>query len=205
MIDSVIFDMDGVLVDTERFYFNRRMAFFKEIKEEPATYNLLDCLGKTERGIWQTLVSEKEKRERLKQQYLVYRKKHPVYYPKVLRKEAPSVIKKLKEKQLKLAVASSSPLQEINTMLQACGLFQYFDCVMSGDSVRESKPHPEIYQRTQALLGTKYPLAIEDSPVGILAAKRAGLYTLALTQLFTIDQSQADEKIQSLEEILAKV
>ena len=56
MFDSVIFDMDGVLVDTERFYFERRMAFFEEIKEEPTTSDLLDCLGKTEQGIWNTLI-----------------------------------------------------------------------------------------------------------------------------------------------------
>ncbi len=56
---GMIFDMDGVLIDSENFYFDRRMQFFKEKNILPGSTNKLDFVGLTENGIWEVLVSEK--------------------------------------------------------------------------------------------------------------------------------------------------
>ena len=66
---GMIFDMDGVLIDSENFYFDRRMQFFKEKNILPGSTNKLDFVGLTENGIWEVLVSEKDQRANLKKDY----------------------------------------------------------------------------------------------------------------------------------------
>lgn len=201
MFDSVIFDMDGVLVDTEVFYFKRRMAFFEEIGVKPAVTGINDCLGKTEEGIWTMLVRDEAQRKELRNQYMDYRKAHPIDYPTVLQPGVKPLLQEIRHRERKLAIASSSPLKEIQKMLEECVLASYFDVIVSGAELKESKPNPMIYEKTKAALGTKRPVAVEDSVVGITAAKRAGLFTFALEQPFEVDQTQADQKIESLWEI----
>ncbi|HFC9130009.1 TPA: HAD family hydrolase, partial [Enterococcus faecium] len=86
--------------------------------------------------------------------------------------------------KIKVALASSSPKKEINEMLMQNTLMSYFDFIISGEDLSKSKPHPEIYQIAIAALDCDHYIAVEDSPVGIQAAKSAGLYTLALKQDF---------------------
>ncbi|CUU50899.1 HAD hydrolase-like protein [Clostridium beijerinckii] len=76
MKKAVIFDMDGVLVYTEQYYFNRRMKFFDELGIEPLTRKIKDFIGLSSDMIWEMLIpEEKEKRERLEKEYLKYSKK----------------------------------------------------------------------------------------------------------------------------------
>lgn len=103
--------------------------------------------------------------------------------------------------QIKLALASSSPLAEIQTMLAQCQIQTYFDFVISGEELKQSKPHPEIYLKAKQALATDSYLAVEDSTIGIQSAQAADIYTVALKQPFRIDQTQADEQIYHLNEL----
>lgn len=198
---GVIFDMDGVLIDSESFYFDRRMQFFKEKNIVPGSTNKLDFVGLTENGIWEVLVAEKETRAELKKEYHDYRKNHPIDFKKALRKSVKEVLDYLKKEKTKIALASSSPQSEINEMLTHNNLTPYFDFVISGEELTKSKPHPEIYQIAMDALGYENCMAVEDSPVGIASAKAAGLYTIALKQELSLDQTQADIVIEELTDI----
>lgn len=203
MTTGVIFDMDGVLVESEQFYYRRRLTFFKEKSLTPGSDRLTDHVGKTDQGIWEMLIPEDPiLRTQLHQEYRNYRENHPINYPEALRSEVREILETLKQKNIPIGLASSSARKEIEAMLTATGLKDYFDFVISGEELAESKPHPQIYLIAAANLGCDHYIAVEDSPLGIQAAKAANLYTAALAQEYPLDQSEADIVINDLRELL---
>jgi HAD superfamily hydrolase (TIGR01509 family) len=205
----VIFDMDGVLVYTEDFYFKRRMNFFDELKIEPATRKIQDFIGPSSDMIWEMLIPKDEKkRELLKEKYLKYSKEHKVNFPEVLNPSTKEVFCKLKEKNIKIAIASSSGKQDILRMIKECEIDNYIDFMISGEECEKSKPDPEAYIKTVKALDLSpiEVLVVEDSTLGIRAAKLAGLLVGALVPKdYYIDQSEADFKINDLIELVEKI
>ncbi|MCC5466910.1 HAD family hydrolase [Pelosinus baikalensis] len=209
MKQAVIFDMDGVLVDTENFYFKRRMKFFDELKIEPASRKIQDFVGLTNEMIWERLIpNDEKKRKILREKYVDYSKEHEVCFSEVLNTSVKEVFRKLKDKNIKIAIASSSEKKDILRMIKECELNNYIDFVISGEECAESKPNPEIYIKAVKaldLLETE-ALAVEDSVLGIRAAKLAGLTVGALVQKdYYIDQSEADYKMNDLIQLIAQI
>ncbi|GMA44071.1 hypothetical protein GCM10025853_15280 [Tetragenococcus halophilus subsp. halophilus DSM 20339] len=97
MYNSVIFDMDGVLIDSERFYFDRRMKYFDSIQMEPASRDIEDYVGSTEEDTWQKLVQDEQLRKELRREYVLFRQENPIDLQQALRTEAPRVIQELKK------------------------------------------------------------------------------------------------------------
>jgi HAD superfamily hydrolase (TIGR01509 family) len=106
---------------------------------------------------------------------------------------------------LKVSVASSSPRSWVAGHLERLGLIAHFDCLRCGDEVEVVKPDPALYQTALDLLGVspEEAIAFEDSPNGILAAKRAGLFCVAVPNGVTgqLDVSHADLRLGSLAEL----
>lgn len=203
MKKAVIFDMDGVLIDSEPFYFQRRMDFFKEKGIRPGSNKFEDYVGNSEKQTWEMLVPGNEaKQKELHQEYLKYKQRHGIDFTKALRSSVPHVLNMLGEKGVSIGLASSSPRNEINKMLTDCQLEKYFSFTISGEEVKESKPNPEIYLISREALNCEECLAVEDSTQGIASAKTAGIYTVALKQTFSMDQHAADIIIDKLEELL---
>ena len=203
MSKRVIFDMDGVLEESEQFYIHRRIQFFEEKGIVPGSADLLDHVGKTDQGIWEMLIpKDRQLRNSLHEEYKAYRDNHPIDYSQALRPEVPQVLATLKKQGIKIGLASSSARKEINHMLEETGLASFFDYVISGEELMESKPNPEIYLKAAAELGCEEYLAVEDSVLGIRAGKAANLYTVALKQNYPVDQSEADVVITDLREII---
>lgn len=200
---AVIFDMDGVLIDSELFYFERRMDYFKLKGIQPGSNKFEDYVGNSEKQTWEMLVPNDEiKRNQLQLEYIHYKKQNRIDFSKALRDSVPNVLEELTEAGFSLGLASSSPRSEINQMLSDCKLNIYFSYTISGEEVKESKPNPEIYLISREALKCDDCLAVEDSTLGIAAAKAAGIYTVALKQDFMMDQNAADIIIEDLKEIM---
>lgn len=201
MFNSIIFDMDGVLIDSETFYFERRMKYFDDHHIEPASRNIMDYIGKTDQGTWEALVPDEKLRAEIKMDYDRQRDDSNIDFTLMLKEDTQEVLYQLKQVNRSIAIASSSPKSNIERMIQQCDLTAYVDYLISGEELKHSKPHPEIYQiSAQKLGGTS--LAVEDSPIGISSAKAAGLYTVALKQDYEVNQKQADVQIDSLLDLL---
>ena len=122
MIKAVLFDMDGVLVDTEWFYNRRRVAFMEEkgfhFDEIP------DLSGSNEPAIWKALVPDDvELRERLRVEYKqVYSPVHPVPYAELLNEQTEPVMRELHDRGVNCAIASSSYRELIDELVEIAGI-----------------------------------------------------------------------------------
>ncbi|MGT2845087.1 HAD family hydrolase [Streptococcus hongkongensis] len=212
MISAIVFDMDGVIVDTEYLDFQLQSDYILSISNNPTPLTKEDFSSLVGR-------SGVDLHRRINQlacttlgpedfnaifQQIDRQKYHPETISPIFRKEMVQILDWAKSQGIKLAVASSSPLTAILTVLDTCKIRHYFDMVTSGESFKESKPNPEIYLHTLRSLSVNAneALAIEDSPSGIAAAKAAGMRVLAYKEeRMLIDQSGADVILDGMSEI----
>lgn len=208
MYRGIIFDMDGVLADTESYYTNRRDEYLRLMGYQRQENT--DFTGSNEKALWETMVpNDPELRQELLMGYRAYRKLHPIPFRELLDPQAAALFRTLKERGLKIGIASSSDPKAIAALVQAAGVEALVDSQISGDQCKAHKPDPEIYFRSLKALGLTAgeALAVEDSPTGILSAKRAGLTVLALRPRHDepLDQSAADTVISQLMDVVSYI
>lgn len=203
MLQAIIFDMDGVIVDTEYTEFMLQKEFIEKLKQHSRPITLeqqSETVGKSLNDIPEIikkLSGTSLSLQQIRQQYRDFF--HQVFsqvdFVSIFRQEIKHIIHFAKQNNIKLAVASSSPLTHIENILSTCGIKKDFDLIVSGEMFSASKPNPEIYQYTLNTLqvSAQNAIAIEDSYYGILAAKKAGLTVIAYEEKrMIVDQSQAD-------------
>ncbi|HIY57744.1 MAG TPA: HAD family phosphatase [Candidatus Tetragenococcus pullicola] len=210
MKQAVIFDVDGVIVFSERAYQKRRRRFFEQegIVIDQKTNDLF--VGSNAKDMLNYLVPDDDnKRSRLTQAYMDFQKTDTsIDYKKIFNPDIPETLEKLAKKGIRLAIASSGPLTHIEMILETNQIRDYFEQIISGEMFEHSKPNPEIYHHSVTKLGIspKECLVIEDSKIGIEAAVRADLEVAALkSHQFKIDQSEATYQIDSTKDILKLV
>src|SRR5690606_29822710 len=111
-----------------------------------------------------------------------------------------------REHDFKIGLASSSPFRMIEELITHFGLTDYFDCIVSADSVAFGKPHPGVflYAAQQLNAAPHQCLVLEDSMNGVIAAKSARMNVIAIPDTLHFDDprfSLADIKLRSLEEL----
>lgn len=205
---AIIFDMDGVLFDTERFYYERRETYLADqgisIDHLPPAY----FIGGNMKQVWENILGESYDDfdvPRLQAGYLAHKKKNPLPYSDLVFPQVHAVLQGLKEKGYPLGLASSSVKKDIDRALEELEIRSYFDVVLSGEEFQESKPNPEIYQAACKALQVdpKQTLIIEDSEKGIRAGARAGAEVWAIRDYrFGLDQSRAGRTIDHLGQII---
>lgn len=209
---GIIFDMDGVLVDSEEFYYQRRKAFLKEYDLSIEQIPIRLLIGADMRSLWKLIleanVTTTYDATFLNEKYLQYKIEHPIDYTDLINPDAKRVLQFLKRKGYKIGLASSSMMDEIQEVLKVAQLTSYFDVVVSGSQFKQSKPAPEIYEYTAQELAVelKQCLAIEDSEKGIQSAHDAGVTVWALKDTrFGMNQQLADSQLDTLSDLCKKL
>ena len=204
----VIFDMDGVIVDTEPEYRRRTKSFFEsmgyQISEE--LYDL--TCGSNLKHTYE-LFRKRVKEFDMEYEEYVEKRKHYGNYEaidpgKYVDEHIYPLLDWLKRRKIHIALASSSPRESIERYLTLLKIREYFELVVSGAEFKNSKPDPEIYCYTIGKLQASASdcLVIEDSVYGISAAKQAGAVVVAKKDgRFGQDQSGADYMIDDLLQI----
>ncbi len=196
MLKGVIFDMDGVLVDSEPFICDAAIKMFAEhgLTVQPEDFLTFVGAGEdryiggvAEKYGYPLVLSRDKARTYEIYGEIVQGKLEPL-------REVGEFITKCREKGLKLAVASSADMVKIRINLREIGVpFETFDAVLSGDDVTHKKPDPEIFLKAAQELGIapEESLVVEDAINGVAAAKSAGAKCLGITSSFTVDDLRA--------------
>ena len=203
-VKGVLFDMDGVILDTEKLY----TRFWCEAAQAlgfPMTHEM--ALGMRslshqvgERQLKAYLGDEvdyQQVRSKRIELMTAYINENGVE----LKPGIHELLAFLNENGLKKAVATSSPLDRTKEYLSQVGLVDAFDELVSGHMVEHGKPAPDIYLYAASKLGLKPEecLVLEDSPTGLLAAYRAGCIPVMVP-----DQDQPDEEVKGRIYAIAK-
>ena len=202
----VIFDMDGVLADTGPIHYESWVKLAKQIgvKFSKRFFNL--TFGQQSISITRELVGPKIKQEvvekwaNLKERYyreMVKDKLKPLPGALVL-------IKELHERNFKLAIGSSGPPENVDLLLSTLSIKDYFDVIITAAEVKNGKPAPDVFLIAAEKLNIKVDncLVIEDAPVGITAARKAGMKVIALrTTHCNVDLLDADMVVQDLSSV----
>lgn len=208
---AVIFDMDGVIVDTEKFYLGTLAKLFEAEGIEVPFEDLCVTVGASYKDFkrnlvrWFELGGEHLAEEEALARYNVWEERNQPDFAALLNHGVVETIAELKRRGVRVALASSSPMSNILLVLEACGLSDAFELVTSGEQFHESKPNPEIYLHTLENLGLPAGdcCCVEDSVPGITAGKAAGLTVFAKREdRFGFTQGAADRIIDAIPDLL---
>lgn len=209
MIKTIVFDMDGVLIDSEQRILAAWEVVAKEKQIPHVAQTLMKCIG----------ITAPETEAVFKQAYgadfpyLEYKAiVSNMYHQEIdtmgvpLKPGVHELFQFLQEKHYKIGLASSTREVTVKKEMKMAGLLDAFDVIVCGDMVTHSKPHPQIYQTAASLLGAlpEECYAIEDSPNGIRSAYRAGLKPIMVPDLILPDteiKSLLYQEFSSLHEV----
>jgi HAD superfamily hydrolase (TIGR01509 family) len=209
MIRTVIFDLDGVIINSEPVHQRLESEMFAELNLEITEKDRKYLVGMSSVDMWKYIrkaynidIDPQELLLRGRKKYwdVLENTDDVKLIPGVL-----DLIKALKKLGLKLLVASSATSITVNKVLDIFNLKIRFNGMVGGDEVVNSKPDPEVFLKAAALIDAnpRECLVIEDSTNGILAAKKAGMKCIGLQNHDTVHQdlSDADWVVDDLRDV----
>lgn len=184
MLEAVIFDFDGIIADTPKHYFRHMKHVLHRHNTTISDEEISQLVG----------LRLEEKLRHINQKYglgiLVDEfisntqdlAKEEMYSLLEFDKNLESLLRSLQEDKVKMAIASNNSAIVVNRVLKSFGISHYFGAVVCGEDVKNCKPFPDVYLRAISLLGVspKKSIGIEDTTIGVAAAKSAGLWVVAM-------------------------
>jgi HAD superfamily hydrolase (TIGR01509 family) len=207
-VAAVVSDLDGVLTDTETYFFRAVNALLTEedisILSDHETIGLV---GLDNESLWDRLravrplglgLAEYTSRVDTIAQAIYAREMKPA-------EGAIDLLESVRAEGVPLGLATSGEMAWVANRLNILGISEAFDTVVTGDRTFNPKPDPEVYQTAARELNVSPEdvLALEDSPIGIRAARSAGMFTVAVRTDWTqkLDISEADAVVNSLRDV----
>ena len=211
LIKAVVFDMDGLMFDTERLWLDA-------VKKTNEVYGynvpeslIIECMGKRKDKIDETLVQSLGSDfdpQRFRELNKIFMNEEVEKNGLKKKKGLDELLAYLKRKKYKIGIASSSKAEKVKKRFEQSNLSpEFFDVIISGDMVTESKPNPDVYLLACEKLNVKpsEAIALEDSENGLLSAISAGLKTIWVPDIkipsdLVLDKTFA--KIESLDKLI---
>lgn len=195
-IEAVIFDMDGVLVNSEPFHIEIEKRMFKKMGIDISDEEHAGYMGTATDVMWTQIIQGRNISLDVSEVTQLTIAEGLLFFNNLENLEPMTgivdVLKVLTEKEIPMSVASSSDPETIRIMLEKSGLRKYFTHVISSSEVGKSKPAPDVFLYAAQLMG-KEPencIVVEDSKNGIQAAKTAGMYCVAYSGAAAENQEQ---------------
>jgi HAD superfamily hydrolase (TIGR01509 family) len=213
MLSSILFDLDGVLADSEPSWNQIDAAFLRAHHVDYRGEHKDQVLGKSYALAVEFYRQKFSLRAEMEQLMLeretiardFYATQIPIF------QTAPAVLAKLKERGLRIGLATSSVRDLVLPFLQRHNIEQFFDAVTTGEEVAHGKPNPDIYLKAAAKIGSAPAecLVVEDALSGIAAGKAAGMRVVAIPDPrfmdLTLYPGDADFQLNALEDVPALV
>jgi len=211
-LQGMLFDFDGLILDTETTIFQAWKEKFNEYGKVLLLEEWAEILGKSTDHLgpidgFLKAFPEEDKRNSILQE--VKQRESELILQKKPLPGAEDLVIKAKDHGLILGIVSSSDQDWVHSHLKRLGLFNHFDHTSCADEVEIAKPDPALYNLglKKARLPRERVIVLEDSPNGVLAAKRAGLYCIAVPNQLTgqlpfySNEGDPDLVLESLEEV----
>lgn len=208
MIKAFIFDMDGVIIDSEPLHFEVDLITARHFGADMNKEDLERFVGMTNPEMW-AIIRKEHGISHAVEEIIAFQLQR-----KIRRVDETDIepiagirelLKELRGRGIAIGLASSSPRTFIEAVLAKFGIREYFDCVISGEEVPSGKPEPDIYLEAASQLGVPPEdcVVLEDSRNGVLAAKRAGMRCIGFANPNSGNQdlSLADRIVKSIDEI----
>jgi len=208
MVRAIIFDMDGVIIDSEPINYSANKRIFEELGIPMNKSLYSNYIGVSNQEMWQDLKNEYDLQQSVEELLEKQNLENLELLKEGVKEPIEGVIEllqTLKENNYKIALASSSPMRLIKEVLCTFDIEKYFEVVVSSEYVARGKPKPDIFIYTAGLLKVKpYEcVVIEDSKNGVKAAKAAGMKCIGFKNPNSLNQdlSKADLVVENMREI----
>jgi HAD superfamily hydrolase (TIGR01509 family) len=219
-LKAVLFDFNGVIINDEPVHEKliEEILLAENLRPQRGEFQRF-CLGRSDRACLRDIlnhrgrvVNESYLTQLIERKAQAYRLQLEAIEELPLFPGLQELIPQVQASNLKLAVVSGAIRQEIELVLTRTNLAQYFPVIVGGDDITTSKPEPDGYLLAVERLNQLYPdlnlkpaecLAIEDTPAGILAAKRAGIQVVGVAHTYPLHmlQRQANWSVDYLKDL----
>ena len=202
-LEAVLWDLDGVIADTGSYHCQAWQYVFKKRGVNFTEDDFQHHFGQRNDTIIRSAMGEDMGLGELD---VIAEEKEENYRQRVAQNITPlmgvrELMKLLRENEVKMAIASSAPMENIQLIIRGLGIDKCFQAIVYGREVTEGKPSPQVYLLAASKLGVKPQncIVIEDAVAGVAGAKRAGMQCLAVTNSHPeVSLKEADLIVDSL-------
>jgi len=183
LVRAVIFDMDGLLIDSEKVYWRVGREMAREFGKVLSDQTLGNMMGRDPLDSMSIYARDLQLRQS-PQELLDLREKRVLDVMRRGVEPMPGLFESLDQLRphFKLAIATSAPMRFVDVVMESLPMRAYFDVIQTSDDIMHGKPDPEIYLKAMAKLRVTpgESIVLEDSSNGCRAGKRAGAYVIAI-------------------------